>query len=99
YTTLFRSAHGNAARISFSVPRPFLVWHRRRDLRHTKRAVRAMIPTMRSLGSAVDGVLKSVPEGVTRGEITAGLYGLGFLGRWALPILKERGVRLVSGYD
>ena len=58
-----------------------------------------MIPTMRSLGSAVDGVLKSVPEGVTRGEITAGLYGLGFLGRWALPILKERGVRLVSGYD
>ena len=58
-----------------------------------------MIPTMRSLGSAADGVLKSVPEGVSRGEITAGLYGLGFLGRWALPVLKERGIRLVSGYD
>lgn len=58
-----------------------------------------MIPSMRSLGSAVDGVLTSVPEGVTRGEISAGLYGLGFLGRWALPILKEQGIRLVSGYD
>jgi len=58
-----------------------------------------MIPTMHSLGATADDVLKSLPEGLTRGEVATGLYGLGFLGRWAVPRLKERGVRLVSCYD
>jgi FkbM family methyltransferase len=43
--------------------------------------------------------LKSIPQGLTRGDVAAGLYGLGFLGRWVLPRLKESGVRLVACYD
>jgi FkbM family methyltransferase len=58
-----------------------------------------MIPRFDTLDSVADAVLKSIPEGLTRGEVAVGLYGLGFLGRWVLPRLKERGVRLVSCYD
>jgi FkbM family methyltransferase len=58
-----------------------------------------MIPTLAGLGAAADRVLASVPDGLMRGEIPTGLYGLGFLGRWVLPRLKQRGVRLVSCYD
>ncbi len=58
-----------------------------------------MIPTQRDLNSAADRVLESIPKGLTRGEVVTGLYGLGFLGRWVLPRLKEKGVRLVSCYD
>jgi FkbM family methyltransferase len=58
-----------------------------------------MIPTQSNLSSAADRVLKSIPRGLTRGEVDTGLYGLGFLGRWVLPRLKEKGVRLVSCYD
>lgn len=58
-----------------------------------------MIPTQSNLSSAADRVLKSIPHGLTRGEVATGLYGLGFLGRWVLPQLKEKGVRLVSCYD
>ena len=58
-----------------------------------------MIPTQSNLSSAADRVLKSIPHGLTHGEVDTGLYGLGFLGRWVLPRLKEKGVRLVSCYD
>jgi FkbM family methyltransferase len=58
-----------------------------------------MIPAMAALESVAENILASVPEGLTRGEIAAGLYGLGFAGRWALPRLRQRGVRLVSCHD
>ena len=58
-----------------------------------------MTPTMASLSAAVDQTIKSVPEGVTCGAIPVGLYGLGFLGRWALPRLRDQAVNLVSCYD
>jgi FkbM family methyltransferase len=58
-----------------------------------------MIPNIESLESAASSVLKSIPGELTRGEVTAGLYGLGFLGHWVLPRLKELGVKLVSCYD
>jgi FkbM family methyltransferase len=58
-----------------------------------------MSPGFDELESIAAASLKSVPDGVTRGEISAGLYGLGFLGRWALPRLKARGVRLTACYD
>jgi FkbM family methyltransferase len=58
-----------------------------------------MIPTQDTLRSAADRVLQTIPQGLMRGEIDTGLYGLGFLGRWALPRLREKGVRLVSCYD
>ena len=92
-------ADGNVARLSVFVPRPFLVRHRRRGLRHTARAARGMIPNIDALASVADDISKSVPEGLTRGEVNAGLYGLGFLGRWALPRLRRGGVKLVSCYD
>lgn len=58
-----------------------------------------MIPNFDTLGSLANDVLKIVPEGLIRGSVSTGLYGLGFLGRWVLPQLKERGIRLVSCYD
>jgi FkbM family methyltransferase len=58
-----------------------------------------MIPNIDALASVADDISKSVPEGLTRGEVNAGLYGLGFLGRWALPRLRRGGVKLVSCYD
>lgn len=58
-----------------------------------------MTPTISGLSAAVDQTLKSVPEGVTRGDIPAGLYGLGFLGQWALPRLRDEAIKLVSCYD
>ena len=58
-----------------------------------------MIPSMEILAAAASEVSRSVPEGLTRGEITAGLYGFGFLGRWALPRLRQSGVKLVACYD
>ena len=58
-----------------------------------------MIPTQDNLTSAADRVLQTIPQGLMRGEIDTGLYGLGFLGRWALPHLRDKGVRLVSCYD
>jgi hypothetical protein len=58
-----------------------------------------MIPDIDTLESAAHRVLRSIPDGLARGEVSAGLYGLGFLGRSALPRLKARGVRLVSCHD
>jgi FkbM family methyltransferase len=58
-----------------------------------------MIPTMAALEATAGGVMKSVPTGLARGEVSAGLYGLGFLGRWALPRLQQRGVRIAACYD
>jgi hypothetical protein len=71
----------------------------RGGLRHTVRAARSMIPNIDALASVADDISKSVPEGLTRGEVNAGLYGLGFLGRWTLPRLRRSGVKLVSCYD
>jgi FkbM family methyltransferase len=58
-----------------------------------------MIPEISALDRAAERVLRSVPAGLARGEIATGLYGVGFLGRWALPRLKAQGVRLQSCYD
>lgn len=58
-----------------------------------------MIPTTSDLSAAADCVLQSIPRGLMRGEVVTGLYGLGFLGRWVLPRLKEKGIQLVCCYD
>jgi FkbM family methyltransferase len=58
-----------------------------------------MIPTVETLRATAASVSDSVPEGLTRGEISAGLYGLGFVGRSAFAQLRARAVRLVSCYD
>jgi FkbM family methyltransferase len=58
-----------------------------------------MIPSMGMLEAAAGGVLNAIPRGLTQGTVSTGLYGIGFLGRWALPRLKQRGVKLVSCHD
>lgn len=58
-----------------------------------------MIPNIGMLEAAAGSVLQSIPQGLTQGKISTGLYGVGFLGRWALPRLKQRGVKLVSCHD
>jgi FkbM family methyltransferase len=61
--------------------------------------VRVVIPSIATLGSVANGVLESIPAGLTKGDVSAGLYGLGFAGHAALPKLMQRGVRLVSCHD
>jgi FkbM family methyltransferase len=58
-----------------------------------------MIPTMQTLEATAGQVLESVPDGVAQGRLPACLYGMGLLGRWALPNLKKNGVRVVRCYD
>lgn len=58
-----------------------------------------MIPDLAQIADAAERVRQSVPDAVVGGETEAGLYGYGFLGRWALPRLKERGIRLTACYD
>lgn len=58
-----------------------------------------MIPDMNDLRRVAADVLERIPEGLERGEVATGLYGMGFLGRWALPRLKTRGVRLAACFD
>ncbi len=49
--------------------------------------------------SAARAVLPAVPQSVLRGEAACGLYGLGFLGRWAAARLRQQGIKLAAGYD
>ncbi|HZP70787.1 MAG TPA: FkbM family methyltransferase [Pseudolabrys sp.] len=58
-----------------------------------------MIPAIDDVNLLAARVRKSIPDGLARGEVSTGLYGLGFLGRWAVPRLIARGVKLVACYD
>lgn len=58
-----------------------------------------MIPEMAALEQMVGQVLESVPRGITLGQSSASLYGMGLIGRWALPTLKKNGVRVACCYD
>ena len=58
-----------------------------------------LIPDLNALERAAETVLRSIPPALVRGEIVTGLYGMGFLGRWALPRLKAQGVRMESCHD
>lgn len=59
----------------------------------------AKIPDMNGLDSAVADVLASIPAGLADGKVNVSLYGLGFVGKWALPNLRKTGVNVVSCYD
>ena len=54
---------------------------------------------MSALEVVAGRVLESVPDGITRGELSVCLYGIGLLGRWVLPRLKKNGVRVARCYD
>jgi FkbM family methyltransferase len=58
-----------------------------------------MIPDMDMIRVEAEKVLASVPDGVLGGKTPAALYGLGFLGMWALQALPEMGVRLSACFD
>jgi len=58
-----------------------------------------MIPSMTSLEATAAQILETVPDEVTRGQLPACVYGMGLLGRWAVPNLKKKGVRVVCCYD
>jgi FkbM family methyltransferase len=58
-----------------------------------------VIPTLTHIAETAERVRQSVPEAVSRGEAAAGLYGYGFLGRWALPQLRQRGINVTACYD
>lgn len=58
-----------------------------------------MIPDFDALESLAARTLESVPQALTQSRLRTGLYGLGFLGRWALPRLMERGINMVACYD
>jgi len=58
-----------------------------------------VIPHWSELQSAAQTVLRNIPAGLTNGRVQTGLYGVGFLGRWALPKLTESGLAIASCYD
>lgn len=58
-----------------------------------------MSPTMTRLGEIAAQVMASVPTAILAGETPAVLYGMGFLGRWAVTALPEAGVMLSACYD
>ena len=43
--------------------------------------------------------MESVPAAVLTGEMPAAIYGMGFLGRWAVDAIRESGIRLSRLYD
>jgi FkbM family methyltransferase len=58
-----------------------------------------MIPEIDALATKAAAMLASVPAAIIGGTQPAALYGMGFLGRWALPDLAARGVRFDRCYD
>jgi FkbM family methyltransferase len=51
------------------------------------------------LADLANDVMAGVPADVLSGAADAALYGMGFLGRWAVTALPEVGIRLSACYD
>ena len=58
-----------------------------------------MSDTMDRLQSLATDVMAAVPADVMSGSADAVLYGIGFLGRWAVEALPATGIRLSACYD
>ncbi|MGV3550819.1 FkbM family methyltransferase [Rhizobium sp.] len=58
-----------------------------------------MTQAMDRLGDIAARVLASIPAAILSGDAPAALYGMGFLGRWAITALPEAGIRLSTCYD
>jgi FkbM family methyltransferase len=58
-----------------------------------------MIPEMPTLEHMARQVLEFVPRGIALGQSSASLYGMGLIGRWALPTLRKNGIRVAHCYD
>ena len=44
-------------------------------------------------------LMSTVPTDVIDGKVPAAIYGVGFLGHWAIPALSEVGITLSAAYD
>src|SRR5262249_41004435 len=64
-----------------------------------RRGATNMIPEMGALEESANQILESVPRAVTLGQLPPSLYGVGLIGRWALPTLKKNGVHVANCYD
>lgn len=51
------------------------------------------------LEELAEQVLASIPAPVLSGEAPAAIYGMGFLGRWAVSALSAAGIRVAACYD
>lgn len=58
-----------------------------------------MSAIMERLRERAADVLSAIPADVLSGQAPAALYGMGFLGRWAVGALPEAGIRLSACYD
>lgn len=58
-----------------------------------------MTRSMDHLAALAHDVMASVPDDVLTGKAPAALYGMGFLGRWAVEALPAAGIRLSACYD
>lgn len=58
-----------------------------------------MIPEMSALEQTTSRMLESMPRSIASGQSPACLYGMGLIGQWALPTLKEDGVLIARCYD
>lgn len=58
-----------------------------------------MSDVLQRLEDLASDVLAGVPAEVMSGAADAALYGMGFLGQWAVRALPELGVRLTACYD
>jgi FkbM family methyltransferase len=58
-----------------------------------------MIPDLGALVATAGRVRDAVPAAVLTGERAAALYGMGFVGRWALAEFGRTGIRIDAGYD
>ena len=54
---------------------------------------------MERLRDLAADIMAGVPAGILSGAADAALYGMGFLGRWAVTALPEAGIRLSACYD
>lgn len=58
-----------------------------------------MTRSMNHLVALAQDVMASVPDDVLAGKAPAVLYGMGFLGHWAVEALPAAGIRLSASYD
>lgn len=58
-----------------------------------------MSPALNRLDDIAAKVMASIPAAIRSGAAPAVLYGMGFLGRWAVGALPQAGIRLSACYD
>ena len=58
-----------------------------------------MSDVMDRLEEMASELMATVPSDVIKGEVPVALYGVGFLGRWAMAALPDAGIQISAAYD